>query len=729
MTAQSKAEATERMYALAGVPPEPLGPGSKEKRSAFEALGRVVGLELEDVRTKVECSRRIAVRVDVAWDESCFSSGDSITLIGMNRLLEGVERMGLGTSTPDSVAMPATESVGGASVTSEGQDLERRVADTISDLSKSQDVPVEFAGVLSVVEPDDVRFDDGSWRTHLMTVSEWLHLAEELRPGTEFDDSLASGLGLEPGWSQGSNDPLRDLLLPRLADRLDRALDLRDRFKSALEAAVEGNATPESVSAAWSDSWSEVEEEEEAEGSGPIHAEADTWPISEFVGYARDNDLNLSPSYQRADVWPTSSSQLLIESILRGIPLPSIIILERAGDDATSYEVVDGKQRLTSILRFIGAHPRAVDTVEAKAKLWDEPDLLTTFREDYPAFKRLWKKHETSRLTAQVERLNYFPFPLRSGDVKPLSGDLARLRGKYYCQIRTEKLSVLGQVRQVRYVFEQTASYKLPVITYKQVSSEQIHEVFSLYNKQGKHLNAEEIRNALYHHLALMKALVVTAGDSGNVETDAPFLASLWVDLRSAQDVLDRYGFGQAGYKRTKLLSWVSSVLLLEDGSPVRRSTANHINALLKRVDDDRKDPLRDEGNVLEAMALLDKGLDAHAGIPPEVWSKHFVNSQGKGKWQELQLVASLIGLSAAFLAHGDSLADVVESKWTDLANASASWKRPAKTQSKEQWVFIAQVVSELLELLDVDHAKVDDQLRAKFGASGLTTLVQLCQR
>ena len=56
------------------------------------------------------------------------------------------------------------------------------------------------------------------------------------------------------------------------------------------------------------------------------------------------------------------------------------------------------------------------------------------------------------------------------------------------------------------------------MITYKQVTSEQIHEVFSLYNKQGKHLNAEEIRNALYHHLAFMKALVVTAGDSGTVD-------------------------------------------------------------------------------------------------------------------------------------------------------------------------------------------------------------------
>ena len=135
-------------------------------------------------------------------------------------------------------------------------------------------------------------------------------------------------------------------------------------------------------------------------------------------------------------MWPTTSSQLLVESILRGIPLPSIIILERVDPGRTSYEVVDGKQRLTSILRFMGCHPRAVELVDQKAEQWGVPDLRTTFQEDYPAFKKLWKKNEAERLTAQVERLRYFPFPLRSGDVKPLSGELAALRGKYYSEIR-----------------------------------------------------------------------------------------------------------------------------------------------------------------------------------------------------------------------------------------------------------------------------------------------------
>lgn len=727
MTLKSKAEATARMYELAGEPPEPLGPGSKEKRSAFEALGRAIGLDLVGVPSKIECGRRLASRLDVVWDAPCYSAGDSITLVGMNRLLDEVDRLGADVIQA-SVSGDDPKESGAPQVEPVDLELERRVAESISDLTRSNEAPDEFGTLASSVDQDAIQFDDGSWRTHLASVAEWLHLAEDLEVGTDsdFDASLARGLGFDDGWDTGALDAFRERLLPRLADRLDRALALRDQFATDVESADEAGGTRDTASAAWSDAWEEVEDEQDVEGSGPIHAEADTWPIAEFVGYARDNDLNLSPSYQRADVWPTSSSQLLVESILRGIPLPSIIILERVDENRTSYEVVDGKQRLTSILRFIGCHPRAVELVRTKAEEWNEPDLLETFQKDYPAFKKLWKKNEPTRLTAQVERLLYFPFPLRSGEVKPLSGELAPLRGKYYGQIRDVQISVLGQPRPVQYVFERTANYKLPVITYKQVSSEQIHEVFSLYNKQGKHLNAEEIRNALYHHLALMKALVVTAGDSGTVEGDAPFLDGSWADLSSTQVVLDRYGFGQAGYKRTKLLSWVSSVLLLEDGSPERRSTANHINALLKRVEGDKKDLLRSEAMVREAMVVLDRGLDAHAAIPPDVWAKQFINSQSKGKWQELQLVASLIGLSAAFVVHGDDLPDVVDARWDALAEASLSWRRPTKTQSKEQWQFIAQVVAGLLEVLEVPVDTADAMLRTQFGASGLKALVAL---
>ena len=727
MAAQSKSEATARMYRLAGEPVEPLGPGSKEKRSALEALGRAIGLDLVNVPTKVACGDRIASRLDVSWDTSCYSAGDTITLTGMNRLLDGYDRRSQRRSDTDESEE--------RHVAAEQTEVETRIAEAIADLSATDATPTGFAEDRSVVSADDIEFGDGGWRTQLAQIADWLHLDGDLdeTSADAFDNSLAIELGLGANWRHGLADPANESLLPRLAERLDRALDLRDAFLEEVEKIDEGSATIESATAVWAARWEEVGEDEEVEGSGTIHAEADTWPITEFIGHAENGELNLSPSFQRADVWPTTTSQQLIESILRGIPLPSIIILDKVDSvtGSTSYEVVDGKQRLTSILRFTGKHPVAMEIVRRKAEEWNEPNLLTTFQNNYPEFKKIWKKNSADRLTAQVERNLYFPFALRSGDlVKPLSGPLEQLRGRYYCQIRDVGIPILGVTRKVRTLFEQSATnYKLPVITYKQVSSEQIHEVFSLYNKQGKHLNAEEIRNALYHHLDFMKALVVTAGDSGTAQTDAAFLLPEWSDLSSTQTVLNSYGFARAGYKRTKLLSWVCAALLLDDGALPGRSTTNHINALLKRISENPRDPLRREENLLKAMMLLDKGLDAHAAIGPEIWTKKFINPRSTGKWQELQLVATLIAFSAAHTVHGENLVDLLEAKFDAVHQASTTWERPKKTQSKEQWVFIATVVDELLAILGVAPGTVDDILRADFGSSGLSGLLAIAHQ
>ena len=91
--ATSKADAVARMYALGRQPAEPLGPGSKEKRSALEALGRAVGLDLTETPGKAECGRQIAAAVGATWDGECYSRGDTITLTGLNRLLEGAGRL------------------------------------------------------------------------------------------------------------------------------------------------------------------------------------------------------------------------------------------------------------------------------------------------------------------------------------------------------------------------------------------------------------------------------------------------------------------------------------------------------------------------------------------------------------------------------------------------------------------------------------------------------------
>ncbi len=65
----------------------------------------------------------------------------------------------------------------------------------------------------------------------------------------------------------------------------------------------------------------------------------------------RDNELDLHPEFQRFYRWTLPQKSRLIESILLGIPLPSIFVFQR-GDGI--WDVVDGLQRLGTIFEFAG---------------------------------------------------------------------------------------------------------------------------------------------------------------------------------------------------------------------------------------------------------------------------------------------------------------------------------------------------------------------------------------
>lgn len=57
------------------------------------------------------------------------------------------------------------------------------------------------------------------------------------------------------------------------------------------------------------------------------------------------------PDWQRQEVWPRAKKQELIDSILRGWKLPKFYFV-RTSTEPEEFEVVDGQQRLTTILEF-----------------------------------------------------------------------------------------------------------------------------------------------------------------------------------------------------------------------------------------------------------------------------------------------------------------------------------------------------------------------------------------
>src|SRR6266511_3899302 len=69
-------------------------------------------------------------------------------------------------------------------------------------------------------------------------------------------------------------------------------------------------------------------------------------------------ELELKPPFQRQPVWVAKQKCLLIESILLDLPVPEVYIqlelVERDGEEKPMYYVVDGQQRIRTILQFMG---------------------------------------------------------------------------------------------------------------------------------------------------------------------------------------------------------------------------------------------------------------------------------------------------------------------------------------------------------------------------------------
>jgi len=83
-------------------------------------------------------------------------------------------------------------------------------------------------------------------------------------------------------------------------------------------------------------------------------AELASQPTSVQTVYTwyRENKLLVNRRYQRKLVWTLEEKQRLIESLLKKYPVPAILLAERDGNSGT-FEIIDGLQRLHSIVSFI----------------------------------------------------------------------------------------------------------------------------------------------------------------------------------------------------------------------------------------------------------------------------------------------------------------------------------------------------------------------------------------
>lgn len=87
-----------------------------------------------------------------------------------------------------------------------------------------------------------------------------------------------------------------------------------------------------------------------------LHIQKTLYKVTDFITWLKNDQLSLSPEFQRRAVWKPGAKSFLIDTIVKGMPIPIIFLRDkRLNTDQfePTREVVDGQQRLRTMLSFV----------------------------------------------------------------------------------------------------------------------------------------------------------------------------------------------------------------------------------------------------------------------------------------------------------------------------------------------------------------------------------------
>lgn len=77
--------------------------------------------------------------------------------------------------------------------------------------------------------------------------------------------------------------------------------------------------------------------------------------LETLVTYFNEERINLNPVFQRGSVWNLKTRQELVKNIVQRRPIPAVFLYKDDDGSKYTFNILDGKQRLESLLMFIGA--------------------------------------------------------------------------------------------------------------------------------------------------------------------------------------------------------------------------------------------------------------------------------------------------------------------------------------------------------------------------------------
>lgn len=496
----------------------------------------------------------------------------------------------------------------------------------------------------------------------------------------------------------------------------------------------------------WLEEWEITEDEKEI--FEPVNAVTTTWAIDNFADKAKKNDLDTDPIYQREFVWYDAQCQMLINSILMGIPLPSIILHEIKKDGKSSYQIIDGKQRLTTILRFIGAYPKGLDFMKTKIDgliqaskensilrgpglnrdavistlLSGKDDTGVWSKKVVPRFRQ-WsgsKKYGLISTDDKKAKKTMLPFLLRKEEFKG-SVELEQLNHKYYHEIRDIEITVLDRKVPVSDIFENGSSeYRIPVIIYDhKTKANQIRRVFKRYNTQGAKLNATEVNNAAYQELRSMRlnlALSRIRPERGEELVEGVYDDYLKHPSLDVEGLYRSWNLSSKRFEWAKINSVILSILhqripKKNDGKHSYPSTAGLIKQYFNSEESNQKMTIDRMKKIAKLYSKASNSLLNPLLSEEFLENPIFCHVSSPSNWSQPTAISIMV---AAILceSEGINISEKIEDEeiLENFSEFVSSNESLGQTQADGQWRYYAKIISEFCEIFGLTKDSFEDK-------------------
>jgi hypothetical protein len=143
----------------------------------------------------------------------------------------------------------------------------------------------------------------------------------------------------------------------------------------------------------------------------------------DFLDWQESGTLVLTPKFQRRSVWQTPARSYLIDTLIRGMPVPPIFLRVMQSEDKkrTVREVIDGQQRVAAVLDYLKgkyALSSNLGTPYAK-KYFDEliPEYQDSIR-GYAFMCEVFSGVGDSEVLQIFSRLNTYSVPLNAQELR-----------------------------------------------------------------------------------------------------------------------------------------------------------------------------------------------------------------------------------------------------------------------------------------------------------------------